>query len=279
MHQYHDLLRRVLDEGVFEADRTGVGTYRVFGAQMRFDLSEGLPVVTTKKLHLKSIVHELLWMLSGSTNVRYLQENGVRIWNDWADANGELGPVYGSQWRAWRTFEPTGAEDQDGRALYVEAPPIDQVRKLVEGLRQNPASRRHIVTAWNPADLPEMKLPPCHMTWQVCVIGKKVNIHLLQRSVDTMLGLPFNLAFYAVLSHLLAQVCDLEVGEFVWTGVDVHLYANHLDQARLQLTREPYPLPRLRLNPAVKEIDSFRYEDIEIVDYQAHPHISAPVAV
>ena len=264
MQQYLDLMRHVLDHGHGKADRTGTGTRSVFGWQMRFDLQRGFPMLTTKKLHLKSIVHELLWFLQGDTNIRYLKDNGVRIWDEWADANGELGPVYGKQWRHWQT--PEGGE-------------IDQIQQLLDGLRKNPDSRRHIVTAWNPADVPKMKLPPCHALFQFYVAGGRLSCQLYQRSADIFLGVPFNIASYALLTLMIAQVLDLEPGDFVWTGGDSHLYTNHLDQARLQLERAPRALPTMRLNPAVKDLFAFRFEDFTLEGYDPHPHIAAPVAV
>ncbi len=264
MRQYHDLLRRILDEGVRKDDRTGTGTLSVFGHQMRFDLAEGFPLVTTKKLHLRSIVHELLWFLSGDTNVRYLQENGVTIWDEWADAAGDLGPVYGRQWRSW--------EKPDGGT-------VDQIAWLVDEIRRNPDSRRLIVTAWNPADLDRMALAPCHCLFQFYVARGRLSCQLYQRSADVFLGVPFNIASYALLTHMIAQVTGLAPGEFVHTLGDAHLYLNHLDQARLQLGREPRSLPRLRLNPAVRSLFDFRYEDVTIEGYDPHPAIKAPVAV
>lgn len=264
MHAYHDLLRRVLAEGVEKSDRTGTGTLSVFGHQMRFDLAAGFPLVTTKKLHLRSIVHELLWFLKGDTNIGYLKENGVGIWDEWADAKGDLGPVYGAQWRSWR--------GPDGQV-------VDQIAQVVEDIRLNPDSRRLIVSAWNPADLPAMKLAPCHCLFQFYVAKGRLSCQLYQRSADIFLGVPFNIASYALLTHMMAQVTGLEPGDFVHSFGDAHLYLNHLDQARLQLTREPRPLPRLRLNPAVTSLFDFRYEDIVIEDYEPHPAIKAPVAV
>ncbi|MFG1283471.1 thymidylate synthase [Xanthobacter autotrophicus] len=264
MYQYHDLLRRILNEGVRKDDRTGTGTLSVFGHQMRFDLSEGFPLVTTKKLHLKSIIHELLWFLAGDTNVRYLKENGVSIWDEWADAKGDLGPVYGHQWRSWPT--PEGGV-------------IDQIAQVVSDIRRNPDSRRLIVTAWNPADVSKMALPPCHCLFQFYVLEGKLSCQLYQRSADVFLGVPFNIASYALLTHMVAQVTGLGVGDFVHTLGDAHLYVNHLDQARAQLERTPRALPRLALNPAVTDLFAFRYEDVEIVSYDPHPAIKAPVAV
>ncbi|MFG1238708.1 thymidylate synthase [Xanthobacter autotrophicus DSM 597] len=264
MEAYHQLLHRILDEGVRKDDRTGTGTLSVFGHQMRFDLGAGFPLVTTKKLHLKSIVHELLWFLAGDTNIRYLKENGVSIWDEWADASGDLGPVYGHQWRSWPT--PEGGV-------------IDQIAQVVSDIRRNPDSRRLIVTAWNPADVAKMALPPCHCLFQFYVLEGKLSCQLYQRSADVFLGVPFNIASYALLTHMVAQVTGLGVGDFVHTLGDAHLYVNHLDQAREQLSRTPRALPVLRLNPAARDLFAFRYEDIEIVGYDPHPAIKAPVAV
>ncbi len=264
MKQYLDLMRHVRENGNFKSDRTGTGTYSVFGYQMRFDLDDGFPLVTTKKCHLKSIIHELLWFLQGDTNVRYLQENGVRIWDEWADENGELGPVYGYQWRNWPA--PNGES-------------VDQIAKLIEMIKSNPDSRRLIVSAWNPALVDQMALPPCHALFQFYVADGKLSCQLYQRSADIFLGVPFNIASYALLTLMVAQVCDLQPGEFIWSGGDCHLYANHLEQADLQLTREPLPLPTMKLNPEVKDLFAFRFEDFELVGYEAHPHIKAPVAV
>ncbi|HEY8565595.1 MAG TPA: thymidylate synthase [Beijerinckiaceae bacterium] len=264
MHVYHELLRRILSEGVRKDDRTGTGTLSVFGHQMRFDLGEGFPLVTTKKLHLKSIVHELLWFLAGDTNVRYLQENGVSIWDEWADERGDLGPVYGRQWRSW--------EKPDGGT-------VDQIAWVLDEIRRNPDSRRLVVTAWNPADLDRMALAPCHCLFQFYVADGRLSCQLYQRSADVFLGVPFNIASYALLTHMMAQACDLAVGDFVHTLGDAHLYLNHLEQAELQLTREPRPLPRLKLNPAVRSLFRFRYEDIVVEGYDPHPAIRAPVAV
>ena len=264
MQQYLDLLRHVMDKGVDRMDRTGTGTRGVFGHQMRFDLSEGFPMVTTKKLHKKSIVHELIWFLAGDTNIKYLQDNKVRIWDEWADANGDLGPVYGKQWRRW--------EGPEGKV-------IDQVKNVVEAIKNNPYSRRHIVSAWNPADVDDMALPPCHCLFQFHVADGKLSCQLYQRSADIFLGVPFNIASYALLVHMMAQVCDLEVGDFVHTFGDAHIYANHFEQVELQLTREPMKLPRLKLNPDVKKIDGFTYEDVKIFGYKAHAHIAGKVAV
>jgi thymidylate synthase len=264
MKQYHDLLQHLLDKGTFKSDRTGTGTQSVFGYQMRFDLSEGFPLLTTKKLHTKSIIHELLWFLQGSTNIGYLTDNGVSIWNEWADENGNLGPVYGYQWRSW--------PNPDGTST-------DQIAKLIEGLKKNPDSRRHIVSAWNPSFIEQMALPPCHCLFQFYVADGKLSCQLYQRSCDTFLGVPFNIASYALLTLMIAQVCDLQPGEFVWTGGDVHLYSNHIEQAKLQLTRDFRPLPKMTINPEVKDIFSFKFEDFTLSDYDPHPHIKAAVAV
>jgi thymidylate synthase len=264
MEQYHDLMRRILDSGARKTDRTGTGTLSIFGAQLRFDLAQGFPLVTTKKLHLKSIVHELLWFLRGDTNVAYLREHGVSIWDEWADANGDLGPVYGHQWRSWPT--PQGGH-------------VDQMAQLVQELRRNPDSRRLLVSAWNPADIPRMALAPCHALFQFYVADGRLSCQLYQRSADVFLGVPFNIASYALLTLMVAQVCDLRPGEFVHTFGDAHLYLNHLDQAREQLARTPRPLPRMHINPAVTDLFGFRYEDFTLVGYDPHPHIKAPVAV
>jgi len=265
MNEYHRLLRKVLDYGSYREDRTGTGAYSVFGEQSRYDLQAGFPVVTTKKLHLRSIIHELLWFLKGDTNIRYLQENKVTIWDEWADENGDLGPVYGAQWRRWQ-----GASD---------AAPVDQITKLVEGIRKNPASRRHIVSAWNVAVVDQMALPPCHCLFQFFVDQGKLSCQLYQRSADLFLGVPFNIASYALLTMMVAQVCDLEPGDFVHTFGDLHLYANHLEQAKLQLTREPRPLPVMKINPEVKDLFAFTYEDFTLEGYDPHPAIKAPIAV
>ncbi len=264
MQIYLDLLRHVLTTGQGKADRTGTGTRSVFGHQMRFDLQAGFPLVTTKRVHFKSVVHELLWFIRGETNTRYLRENSVTIWDEWADADGELGPVYGKQWRSWPT--------PDGRT-------IDQLAQVIAQIKANPDSRRHIVSAWNVAALPDMALAPCHCLFQFHVADGKLSCQLYQRSADLFLGVPFNIASYALLTHMVAQVTGLEPGDFIWTGGDCHLYLNHLDQVREQLARAPFALPTLRLNAAVSRIDDFRFEDIELVDYQHHPAIKAPVAI
>jgi thymidylate synthase len=264
MQQYHQLLQYILDHGVQKTDRTGTGTISCFGYQMRFNLQDGFPMVTTKKLHLKSIVHELLWFLKGETNIAYLKENGVSIWNEWADEQGELGPVYGKQWRSWK-----GA---DGKV-------VDQVSEVISQIKTNPDSRRLIVSAWNVAELPEMALMPCHALFQFYVADGKLSCQLYQRSADVFLGVPFNIASYALLTMMVAQVCDLQAGEFVHTFGDVHLYNNHIEQAKLQLSRTPFALPQMKINPAVKNIFDFKFEDFELVNYAFHPHIKAPVAV
>lgn len=264
MKQYLDLMQHILDKGVKKEDRTGTGTLSVFGYQMRFDLSEGFPLVTTKKVHLKSIIHELLWFLKGDTNIAYLKENGVTIWDEWADENGNLGPVYGSQWRSWPT--------PDGRY-------IDQITQVVNQLKNNPDSRRIIVSAWNVAEIENMKLPPCHAFYQFYVAEGKLSCQLYQRSADVFLGVPFNIASYALLVLMIAQVTGLEPGEFIWTGGDTHLYLNHLEQAQLQLTREPHTLPTMRVNPDVKNIFDFTFDDFKLENYVSHPGIKAPVAV
>ncbi|WP_353190080.1 thymidylate synthase [Pandoraea pnomenusa] len=264
MKQYLDFMRHVLEHGTDKTDRTGTGTRSVFGYQMRFDLQEGFPLVTTKKVHIKSIVHELLWFLQGSTNVRYLQENGVSIWNEWADADGELGPVYGAQWRSWPT--PDGGH-------------IDQITQLVDQIRKTPDSRRLIVSAWNVGEIPRMALPPCHAFFQFYVADGKLSCQLYQRSADIFLGVPFNIASYALLTHMMAQQTGLDVGDFVWTGGDCHLYNNHLEQVQTQLAREPHPLPKLEIARKPDSIFDYRFEDFEITGYEAHPHIKAPVAV
>jgi thymidylate synthase len=264
MKAYLELLQQILDHGIDKDDRTGTGTKSLFGYQMRFDLSVGFPLLTTKKLHLKSIVYELLWFLRGETNVHYLQEHGVRIWDEWADENGELGPVYGSQWRAWKAA--------DGRV-------IDQISKVVEQIRANPTSRRLIVSAWNVGEIDQMALPPCHALFQFYVGEGKLSCQLYQRSADVFLGVPFNIASYALLTMMVAHVCELQLGNFVHTFGDVHLYCNHIEHAKLQLTRQPYPLPKMKLNPEVRSIFDFKYEDFELQGYRAHPHIRAEVAV
>ena len=264
MQQYLDLMQKILDEGVEKSDRTGTGTKSIFGHQMHFDLSEGFPLVTTKKIHLKSIIHELIWFLKGSTNIKYLKEKGVSLWDAWADENGELGPVYGAQWRSW----PNPGKE-----------PIDQITNLIDGLKNDPDSRRHIVSGWNPTLIDQMALPPCHTLFQFYVANGNLSCQLYQRSADVFLGVPFNIASYALLTHMIAQVCELKPYRFVHTLGDAHLYLNHLDQANLQLTRDPKSLPRLKLNKEVKEISDFKYEDIEILDYEFHPLISAPIAV
>ena len=264
MQAYLDLIRHILEEGAEKGDRTGTGTLSTFGYQMRFDLSEGFPMVTTKKLHLKSIVHELLWFLKGDTNVKYLQDNGVRIWNEWADEDGDLGPVYGKQWRKWETT--------DGRV-------IDQIEDAIKLINENPSSRRIIVSAWNVGELDKMALMPCHAFFQFYVNEGKLSCQLYQRSADVFLGVPFNIASYALLTHMMAQVCGLGVGDFVHTIGDAHLYTNHLEQARLQVSRDPLPLPKLSLNPKIMNVDDFTFDDIEIVGYEHHPHISAPISI
>lgn len=264
MQEYHDLMQHVLDHGTQKGDRTGTGTLSVFGYQMRFDLSKGFPMVTTKKLHLKSIIHELIWFLDGDTNIKYLNDNGVRIWNEWADEDGNLGPVYGHQWRSWPT--PNGDT-------------IDQITHLVDQLKNNPDSRRHIISAWNVSEVNKMALPPCHTLFQFYVADGKLSCQLYQRSADIFLGVPFNIASYALLTMMMAQVCDLEVGDFVHTFGDAHIYSNHMDQVKEQLSRDHYPLPEMRLNPDVKSIFDFKFEDFELVEYEAHPTIKAPIAV
>lgn len=264
MQVYQDLLRHILENGTKKTDRTGTGTLSVFGHQMRFNLEDGFPAVTTKKLHFRSIIHELLWFLKGDTNIKYLQENGVTIWDEWADKDGNLGPVYGSQWRSWKTT--------DGRT-------IDQISQLIEGIKKNPDSRRHIVTAWNPGEVDKMALPPCHAFFQFYVADGKLSCQLYQRSADVFLGVPFNIVSYALLTMMVAQVTNLKVGDFVHTLGDAHLYLNHLDQAQLQLSREPRALPKMRLNPEVKDIFGFKYEDFTLEGYDPHPAIKAPIAV
>ena len=270
MRQYHDLLARVLEHGTPKSDRTGTGTRSVFGHQMRFDLSAGFPLVTTKKLHVKSIVHELIWFLRGDTNIAYLKANGVSIWDEWADASGELGPVYGRQWRSWRAPSKSRPGDVDT---------IDQIAEVVRLIRNSPDSRRLIVSAWNPAEIGEMALPPCHCLFQFYVAGGRLSCQLYQRSADIFLGVPFNIASYALLTHMMAQVTGLGVGDFVHTLGDAHLYDTHVEQARLQLTRKPRPLPRLVLDPTIERLEDFAYEHVVIEGYDPHPHIKAPVAV
>jgi len=264
MKEYLDMMRHVLENGEDKGDRTGTGTRSVFGHQMRFDLQKGFPLVTTKKLHLRSIIYELLWFLNGDTNIQYLKDNGVKIWDDWADENGDLGPVYGYQWRSWPA--PNGES-------------IDQISKLIQMIKSNPDSRRLIVSAWNPALVDEMALPPCHALFQFYVADGKLSCQLYQRSADIFLGVPFNIASYALLTLMVAQVCELEPGDFVWTGGDCHLYSNHIEQTDLQLSREPLPLPTMRLNPAIKDLFAFTFDDFTLEGYQCHPHIKAPVAV
>lgn len=264
MKQYLDLLKTILDKGIQKHDRTGTGTISYFGYQMRFNLQDGFPLVTTKKVHLKSIIYELLWFLNGDTNVKYLQDHGVRIWNEWADANGNLGPVYGYQWRHWRT--PDGRE-------------IDQIANLIEGLKKNPDSRRHIVSAWNPADVDNMALPPCHTMFQFYVVDGRLSCQLYQRSGDTFLGIPFNIASYALLTMMVAQVCGYKLGDFVHTIGDAHIYLNHIEQVKLQLSRNPYPLPTMKINSEVKDIFSFKYEDFTLENYQCHPTIKGEISV
>ncbi len=264
MRQYLDLLETILEKGTEKQDRTGTGTISRFGHQMRFDLSEGFPMVTTKKLHLKSIIYELLWFLAGDTNVKYLQDNGVRIWNEWADENGDLGHIYGYQWRSWPT--PNGGH-------------VDQISQVIDAMKNNPDSRRHLVSAWNVGELDKMNLPPCHILFQFYVADGKLSCQLYQRSADVFLGVPFNIASYALLTMMVAQATGLQAGDFVHTLGDVHIYSNHIEQVKLQLTREPYPLPQMKINPAVKNIFDFKYEDFELVNYQSHPHIKGKVAV
>ncbi|MFT6503357.1 MAG: thymidylate synthase [Crocinitomicaceae bacterium] len=264
MKQYHDLLQHILDNGTNKEDRTGTGTTSVFGYQMRFDLNKGFPCITTKKLHLRSIIHELLWFLQGDTNIKYLKEHNVKIWDEWADEDGNLGPVYGHQWRSW--------PDGNGGT-------IDQITKLVDSLKNNPDSRRHIVSAWNVADVDNMALPPCHSLFQFYVADGKLSCQLYQRSADTFLGVPFNIASYALLTMMLAQVCDLELGDFVHTFGDAHIYSNHLEQVELQLSRDFKELPTMKMNPEIKDIFAFTYEDFELINYDPHPHIKGAVAV
>jgi len=264
MKQYLDLLQQVLDNGNIKEDRTGTGTKSVFGYQMRFNLQEGFPMVTTKKLHTRSIIHELLWFLQGNTNIKYLHDNKVSIWDEWADENGDLGPIYGKQWRSWAA--------QEGRT-------IDQISELIEQIKTDPNSRRLLVCAWNVGEIDKMALPPCHILFQFYVANGNLSCQLYQRSADIFLGVPFNITSYALLTHMIAQVCNLEVGDFIHTLGDAHLYTNHFEQAQLQLSREPYPLPQLKLNKDIKNIFDFKYEDIEILNYQSHPVIKAPIAV
>lgn len=264
MKQYTDLLEHILENGAIKEDRTGTGTQSVFGHQMRFNLQEGFPLITTKKLHLKSIIHELLWFLDGDTNTKYLTDNGVRIWNEWADEDGELGHIYGYQWRSWPDYK--GGH-------------IDQISEVINEIKNNPNSRRIIVSAWNVADIPNMNLPPCHAFFQFYVADGKLSCQLYQRSADTFLGVPFNIASYALLTMMVAQVCDLEVGDFVHTLGDTHLYLNHIEQAKLQASREPRPLPKLNINPDIKDIFDFKFEDFELTDYNPHPHIKGAIAV
>jgi thymidylate synthase len=264
MKQYLSLMQDILDTGVQKTDRTGTGTLSVFGRQLRFNLQDGFPLVTTKKLHLRSIIYELLWFLNGDTNIKYLNDNGVSIWDEWADENGELGPVYGSQWRSWPA--PNGES-------------IDQIVKVLDQIKNKPDSRRHIVSAWNPAEVDKMALPPCHALFQFYVADGKLSCQLYQRSADYFLGVPFNIASYALLTHMVAQQCDLQPGEFVWTGGDVHLYTNHLDQAKTQLSRDTFPLPQLKMSRKPNSLFEYRFEDFEIVNYQCHPGIKAPIAV
>ena len=264
MKQYQELLQRILDTGVRKEDRTGTGTISVFAHQMRFNLQEGFPLLTTKKLHTRSIIHELLWFLKGDTNIAYLHDNKVSIWDEWADENGDLGPIYGKQWRAW--------EAKDGRV-------IDQIGELIEQIKKTPDSRRLLVSAWNVGDLDKMALPPCHIIFQFYVANNRLSCQLYQRSADVFLGVPFNIASYALLTHMIAQVCGLDVGEFIHTTGDTHLYLNHIEQAKLQLTRTPYKLPTLKLNESITDINDFKYEDIAIENYESHPHIKASVAV
>lgn len=264
MKQYHDLMREILETGARKTDRTGTGTYSLFGKQMRFNLQDGFPLVTTKKLHLKSIIYELLWFLNGDTNIKYLNDHGVSIWDEWADENGNLGPVYGSQWRSWPA--------PDGKH-------IDQISNVLHQIKSKPDSRRHIVSAWNPAEVDNMALPPCHALFQFYVAEGKLSCQLYQRSADFFLGVPFNIASYALLTHMFAQQCDLLPGEFVWTGGDVHLYTNHIEQAKLQLSRDFFPLPTLNIKRKPASIFEYQFEDFEIVNYMAHPSIKAPIAV
>lgn len=278
MEAYLSLLQTILDEGVDRDDRTGTGTRSIFGHQMRFDLTKGLPTVTTKKLYLKGVFQELIWFLSGSTNVQYLQDNGVRIWDEWAEEDGELGPVYGHQWRSWPVYLPSGKNPHTGEQRYRKHY-MDQMEMLIKRLKRFPESRRHIVSAWNVGDLHKMALPPCHLMFQFYVADGRLSCQLYQRSADCFLGVPFNIVSYATLTHMVAQVCDLRVGDFVHTLGDAHIYHNHFDQVREQLSRTPLPLPTLKLNPEVRDLNDFTYEDIEVVGYQSHPAIKAPIAV
>ncbi len=264
MKQYHDLMENILNNGIQKGDRTGTGTKSVFGYQMRFDLQEGFPLITTKKCHLRSIIHELLWFLQGETNIKYLKDHGVSIWDEWADENGDLGPVYGSQWRNWPT--PSGQH-------------IDQIKEVIDQIKNTPNSRRMIVSAWNVAEIPNMALPPCHAFFQFYVADGKLSCQLYQRSADVFLGVPFNIASYSLLTMMMAQVCGLQAGDFVHTLGDAHLYSNHMEQTEMQLSRTPYPLPQMKINPAIKDIFDFSFDDFELVNYQHHPHIKAPVAV
>lgn len=264
MQAYHDLLQKILADGIKKDDRTGTGTLSLFGYQMRFDLSKGFPLVTTKKIHLKSVIHELLWFIKGSSNIKYLKENGVSIWDEWADEMGELGPVYGVQWRSWKT---------------ASGESIDQLKNVIQQIKTNPDSRRLIVSAWNVADVPKMKLPPCHSLFQFYVLDGKLSCQLYQRSADVFLGVPFNIASYALLTMMIAQVCNLKLGDFVHTLGDAHLYLNHVEQAKIQLAREHFPLPLMKINPKHTDIDQFQFEDFELINYQSHPTIKAPIAV
>ncbi|MBD8836264.1 thymidylate synthase [Paenibacillus sp. CFBP 13594] len=264
MKNYLDLLQDILNNGVHKGDRTGTGTQSVFSRQLRYDLSEGFPLATTKRIHLKSVIHELLWFLSGETNITYLKENGVKIWDDWANEDGDLGPVYGSQWRTWEA--PNGEK-------------IDQIAAVIDSIKNNPDSRRHLVSAWNVAEINNMKLPPCHFAFQFYVAEGKLSCMLTMRSVDTFLGLPFNIASYALLTHMIAQQCDLEVGDFIWSGGDVHIYSNHVDQVKTQMEREPYALPKLVIKRKPDSIFDYKFEDFEFENYQHHPGIKAPIAV
>jgi thymidylate synthase len=282
MKQYHDLMRHVLEHGTKKSDRTGTGTISIFGYQMRFDLAEGFPLLTTKKIHTKSIIHELLWFLKGDTNIKYLKDNGVGIWDEWADANGNLGPVYGSQWRSWPAptpVSPEGGEAPSPSGKAGDEASIDQITNVVEQIKKNPDSRRLIVSAWNVADIDKMKLPPCHALFQFYVLDGKLSCQLYQRSADIFLGVPFNIASYALLTMMMAQVCNLKLGEFIHTFGDAHIYSNHIEQVNLQLSRDFRPLPQMKINPAVKNIFDFKFEDFTIENYNPHPHIKAPVAV